>query len=134
MRTRVSPGLLVSPALCTAYHQGRQGYDDTVERIMRLQNPVTAKGSTIPVKQKQHRIKVIEPDDQAMLTAYFNQREDSNMVAAINLFKLSGIRPAELAGITVDGNRLIIVGAKKAIMAREVLTKFYSLMRLSHGI
>ena len=42
------------------------------------------------------------------------------MLAAILLFMRAGIRPAELATITAQGNRLTVIGAKKVMMANVV--------------
>lgn len=96
------------------YHQGMLGYDDAAKRIQGLRNPVTGKGSTAIVKSKQNRIKSINLADEVALIKYFEQRGDIGMIAAIRLVQLSGIRPAELAGITVDSNRLFVMGAKKS--------------------
>ncbi len=97
-----------------AHHQRTLGYDDAATRILALHNPVTAKGSTLSVKQKQTRVKSIAAEDETGLIDYFNVRNDKCMVAAIKLFKLTGIRPTELAGVTVDSNRLTVIGAKKS--------------------
>lgn len=96
------------------YHQKSLGYVESAERIMGLRNPVTAQGSNTPVKKKQNRVKSINPADQTALIDYFKEREDMKMFAAIILFSYTGIRPAELAGITVNGDKLHIVGAKKS--------------------
>jgi len=96
------------------YHQDMLGYTDAAQRIHGLRNPVTAKGSTTAVKPKQIRVKSINLADEVALMTYFKKRGDLSMIAAIRLFQLSGIRPAELAGITVDNDRLFVVGAKKS--------------------
>lgn len=97
-----------------AYHQKDQGYDEAAKRTLGLRNPVTAKGSKTPVKKKQNRVKTINSADENALITYFKEHGDMSMAAAIILFKYSGIRPAELAGVKVDGTKLTIEGAKKS--------------------
>lgn len=96
------------------YHQKNLGYVEAAERIMGLRNPVTVQGSNTPIKKKQNRVKSINPADQTALIDYFKARDDIRMVAAIILFSYTGIRPAELADITVNGDKVRIVGAKKS--------------------
>ncbi|NEX75068.1 site-specific integrase [Aeromonas rivipollensis] len=96
------------------YHQDFLGYGDASKRIHKVINLVTVKSSTVTVKPKQNRVKTISLADEVALIDYFKQRNDISMIAAIRIFQLSGIRPAELANITVESNKLIIVGAKKS--------------------
>ena len=97
-----------------AYHQNMLGYVVAAERIRRAKNPVTAHGSNLSKKSRQPRARAINQADEDALKSYFNQRGDISMVSAILIFKNAGIRPAELSGLRVDGNRLIVTGAKKS--------------------
>lgn len=97
-----------------AYHQNMLGYVDAAERIWRAKNPVTAHGSNLSKRSRQPRARAINQADEDALKSYFNQRGDISMVSAILIFKNAGIRPAELSGLRVDGNRLIVTGAKKS--------------------
>lgn len=90
------------------------GYVDAAERIRRAKNPVTAHGSNLSKRSRQPRARAINQADEDALKSYFNQRGDISMVSAILIFKNAGIRPAELSGLRVDGNRLIVTGAKKS--------------------
>ncbi|WP_270831014.1 site-specific integrase [Aeromonas sp. QDB03] len=108
------PGYWQRLRCALVYHQNTLGYVDAAERIRGTKNPVTAYGSKLSVKSRQPRVRSINPTDEAALILYFNQRGDISMVSTILIFKNTGIRPAELAGLRVDGNRLIVMGAKRS--------------------
>ncbi|WP_182310016.1 site-specific integrase [Aeromonas media] len=103
-----SPGYWRKLRCALVYHQKLLNFPDAAERIQALSRP------DIPVKAKQKRVKKVENDDLVELIQYFKARNDSAMFAAILLFMRAGIRPAELATITAQGNRLTVIGAKKS--------------------
>ncbi len=100
-----SPGYWRKLRRALVYHQKLLNFPDAAERIQALSRP------DIPVKAKQKRVKKVENDDLVALIQYFKARNDSAMLAAILLFMSAGIRPAELATITAQGNRLTVIGA-----------------------
>ncbi len=97
-----------------AYDQERQGFKAAADRLRSTKNPVTAPGSQVKPKEKQRRVRVVVPADESALLEHFRATGDREAYGAVVLAKLTGARPAEMPGIRVEGDKVIITGAKKS--------------------
>ncbi len=95
-----------------ALAQEAAGYPDAAALIRATRNPTTVPGSTAEVKPKQRRAKTISPADQERLRARLEERGDRAALAALEVVRLTGCRPAEIASVRVEGDRVRITGAK----------------------
>ncbi len=95
-----------------AYDQERRGYHEAAERIRQMKNPVREKG--LPIKPKQARVKTISEADEAKLLQGLVKADDAPVLAAYYIAKFSGIRPAEMWDLRIQGDRLVVTGAKKS--------------------
>lgn len=91
-----------------AYDQERQGYGKAVERIRDTKRPPGA----IPPRQR--RAKGASLEDTERLTSDLVERGDREAWAAVTLARYTGARPAEMPGIVVAGDQVIIEGVKKS--------------------
>lgn len=96
-----------------AFDQSEKGYKDAALRINGTKNPLTLDGGSDGVPAKQKRIKRIDPEDEAKLLKSFIDAGDRECYGAVMLAKLTGARPTEFKHIVVQGDRVIIKGAKK---------------------
>lgn len=98
-----------------AFDQQEKGYKDAAARINGTKNPLTRNGASgaeaVPAKQK--RIKRIDSNDEKKLLDSFIKSGDREAYGAVMVAKLTGARPVEFKNITVQGDRVIIEGAKK---------------------
>ncbi|MBX9794188.1 MAG: hypothetical protein K2Y02_07835 [Burkholderiaceae bacterium] len=98
-----------------AFDQSEKGYKDAALRINGTKNPLTRDGASgaeaVPAKQK--RIKRIDPKDEAKLLDGFIASGDREAYGAVILAKYTGARPVEFKNIVIQGDRVIIEGAKK---------------------
>ncbi len=95
-----------------ALAQEAAGYPDAAKLIRATKNPITAPGSTAEVKPKQRRAKAIAPADQERLRARLEERGDRAALAVLEVIRLTGCRPAEIASVRVEGDQVRITGAK----------------------
>ena len=93
-----------------AFDQERRGNKHAAEEINRTLNPVTAQG--LPRKRKQRRQQKMSDDSFKLITNALAERDLLVECGALLLIFLTGARPCELNGISIDGNRIHIVGAK----------------------
>lgn len=96
-----------------AFDQTEKGYKDAAQRINTTKNPLTLDGASDGVPGKQKRIKRIDPKDEAKLLDCFIKSEDRECYGAVMMAKLTGARPSEFKNIVIQGDRVIIAGAKK---------------------
>jgi len=98
-----------------AFDQGEKGYKAAALRINETKNPLTRNGASgaesVPAKQK--RIKRIDPKDEAKLLDSFIASGDREAYGAVIVAKYTGARPVEFKNIVIQGDRVVIEGAKK---------------------
>lgn len=97
-----------------AFDQSEKGYADAANRINTTKNPITREGSTESVKPKQVRIKRIDIEDENKLLTHFQDAGDQQSYCAVVVARFTGARPSEFASITVEGDQVTIIGAKKS--------------------
>lgn len=91
-----------------AWDQERQGFDKSAVRIRETQRPA----GTVPARQR--RAKGVSQEDTDKLTAHLRERDDWQAWAAVTLARWTGARPAEMPGVRVLGDQVMIEGAKKS--------------------
>jgi hypothetical protein len=97
-----------------AFDQRSKGYGAAADLINATKNPLTRNGPTNAVPARQSRTKRVTGADEAKLLGHFRDAGDLDSYAAIVVAKMTGARPAEFASMTVDGNTVTIIGAKKS--------------------
>ncbi len=97
-----------------AFDQRSKGYTQAADTINETKNPLTRNGASAGVPPKQPRAKKVEAKDEEKLLAHFRDAGDLKAYSAVVLAKLTGARPAEYGSITVEGNRVTVIGAKKS--------------------
>lgn len=90
-----------------------RGNPQVAERIRNLINPLTAPGSRLPRKAKPKHIRSVPFDDVSRLWRHLLGASCHDELAALVLAYYLGVRPCEMRTITVEGNRIHIVGGKK---------------------
>jgi len=102
------PGYWRKLKAAIAYDQERQGFDKSAQRVRETQRPA----GTVPARQR--RAKGVSPEDTEKLTVHLRERGDRQAWAAVTLARWTGARPAEMPGVRVAGDQVIIDGAKKS--------------------
>lgn len=97
-----------------AFDQAEKGYSEAAARIAATRNPATLPTSTTEPKAKQKRVRAVSVADERKLLEHFQEGGDRQSYAAVMLSRITGARPAEMAGIRVEGDRVTITGAKKS--------------------
>lgn len=97
-----------------AFDQREKGFSEAAERINGAVNPVTVEGSQLVVKPKQRRVKSVKEADEKQLKQYFMMVNDYESLAAVEMTRLTGARPAELRSIRVENGLVHIRGAKQS--------------------
>jgi len=95
-------------------HQEQAGYPKSAERIRKTLNPVTAdtkRRSEIPAKQK--RVRNPSSKDEQALLQRLQERGDFQVLAAMRLAGILGVRPAEMPQLRVEGDTVLVTGVKK---------------------
>jgi hypothetical protein len=93
-----------------AFDQEQRGHKHIAEEINQTLNPVTVLG--LPRKSKQRRQKKLSDDDFEQLAKALVERDLLVESGAVLLIFMTGARPCELSGISIDENRIHIPGAK----------------------
>lgn len=98
--------------------QVEAGFNKTAKILKRVHNPVTSSNSSSELKsqkkKKQRRKKHVEKEDHLKLKAYFEDKHDQAVLAAIEIGRILGCRPAEMLDLKMfDNNQIFITGAKK---------------------
>ncbi|HBO3046066.1 TPA: site-specific integrase [Pseudomonas aeruginosa] len=93
-----------------AFDQSCRGHQHIAEEINRTLNPVSV--LDLPRKSKQPRRRRITDEDFATWVKALAERDLTVESAALLLIKMTGARPCELVNITVEGNKIKILGAK----------------------
>lgn len=96
------------------FDQRENGYESSAERLSATKNPATMPTSGVEVKAKQKRIRAVSANDESKLLAHLQAAGDRHAYGAVMLAKITGARPAEMQKIRVDGQQIIIEGAKKS--------------------
>jgi len=92
------------------------GRHKAADAISKLTNPVTIKNSPLNSlkKPKQKRVKRVTTSEHHKLMAHFNSKCDPQMLGALEILRILGCRPAELANLTLLGDQTVHVeGVKK---------------------
>lgn len=97
-----------------AFDQAQKGYQDAAVRLSATKNPVTMPGSGLTPKTKQRRAQAVSVADERKLLGHLQTVEDRQAYGAVMVARITGARPAEMQRIRVDGQRVIIEGAKKS--------------------
>lgn len=95
-----------------AFDQSCRGHQHIAEEINRTLNPVSV--LDLPRKPKQRRRRRITDEGFATWVKALAERDLTVESAALLLIKMTGARPCELANITVEGNKITILGAKQS--------------------
>jgi integrase len=93
-----------------AFDQEQRGHKHIAEEINRTLNPVTVLG--LSRKCKQRRQQKISVDSFKRLVIALAERDLLVESGALLLIFMTGARPCELSGISIDENRIHIPGAK----------------------
>jgi|AutmiccommuBRH23_1029490.scaffolds.fasta_scaffold23399_3 hypothetical protein len=93
-----------------AFDQKRRGNFWAAQEINRTLNPVTVLG--LPRKQKQQRPQKLSTADFEAWLRYLAERDMPVEAGALMVISLTGARPCELNGISIDGRRIHVSGAK----------------------
>lgn len=97
-----------------AFDQAEKGFQDASAKVAAARNPTTLPSSTTEPKAKQKRVRAVSVADERKLLEHFQEGGDRQSYAAVMLSRITGARPAEMAGIRVEGDRVTITGAKKS--------------------
>lgn len=93
------------------------GFKKYADLIAKLKHPATdelkPKADRPPVKKKIPKVKHVRANDELTLLKYFEKNKNIECMAAINIVRELGVRPAEIKGIMVVGDVFYITGAKK---------------------
>ncbi len=102
--------------LALIHHQDASGFPDAVAELKKLKNPITKDGDYSKVKPKERRIKSVAEADEIKLMEYLEARGDWQTLAALYIVTVTGCRPAELAGVSINSSdaTTVIAGAKKS--------------------
>lgn len=102
--------------LALIHQQDAAGFPDSVAALKVLKNPITKDGDYSAVKPKSRRIKSVSEADEINLMAYLEARGDTQTLAALYIVTVTGCRPAELAGVSLNraDATIVIAGAKKS--------------------
>jgi len=104
---------------CALVTQQREaGFIKAAEVIKATCNPVTAVYTPAELKsqkkKKQKRRKHVEKEEHFQLKAYFENKMDHAVLAAIEIARILGCRPAEMLDLKMlDNDQIFIMGAKK---------------------
>jgi len=93
-----------------AFDQQRRGSFRTAQEINRTLNPVTV--LDLPRKKKQSRPQKLSNADFESWLRCLAERDMPVEAGALMVISLIGVRPCELGGISIDGQRIHISGAK----------------------
>jgi len=117
-----------APDYCPAYWrrlrralvvlQVEAGFNKTAKILKRVRNPITLADAPSELKskkkKKQKRRKHVEKEEHFQLKAYFENKMDHAVLAAIEIARILGCRPAEMLNLKMfDNNQIFITGAKK---------------------
>lgn len=95
------------------YDQASKCYYDAADRLKATKNPVTT--AKEPTKQKQRRVKSVKQPDLDKLVAEVRRTDDAGLIAALDIARILGCRPAEMLGIRhLQGQQVHITGVKKS--------------------
>jgi integrase len=98
--------------------QRHKGYEKAADRIKEAKNPLTVANAPImiklKIKKKEHRVKSVKDADHQNIIAHFEKNNDIAVVSALKLARLTGCRPAEMSGIEILADSIVIKGAKKS--------------------
>lgn len=97
-----------------AFDQAEKGFQDASAKVAAARNPTTLPSSTTEPKPKQRRVRAVDQGDERKLLEHFQEVGDRQSYGAVMLARITGARPAEMAGIRVEGDRVTIAGAKKS--------------------
>lgn len=101
-----------------AVQQEEAGYKTNADLIRKVVNPITQdKTDLSKIKPKQRRIKSISDADEKKLTDHLiasNGLGDKQLLAAIAVISITGVRPAELQGMQIIGDEVVVTGAKQS--------------------
>lgn len=98
-----------------AYQQEQGGYQKAADRIRGIKNPATKQGAEKKPKPRPVRQKSFDENDEKRLTEYLTkQRPDREVLAAMMVVKLTGVRPAEIPNLSINGCTVTVIGAKKS--------------------
>ena len=119
--TETTPGYWRRLRRAVVVDQRAQGYEKAAKRLEGLKNPATKKGSRLQPGAKRLKAKSVSDADTAKVLAYLGERGDSLSMAVIQLVRLTGARPAEIASMQIngDGSAVRIFGAKKSEQAQR---------------
>lgn len=95
-----------------AYDQESKGYGEAAERIRAVENLAKKQGLKLPAKQK--RVTAISQKDEDKLLEHLHQSSDPEVTSAVLLAKYLGVRPSEMVGVRIEGEKVVIRGAKKS--------------------
>lgn len=91
-----------------------RGYAEAAKSVLATVNPVTAPDSTVKRKPKRARAKSFSDEDLAALANHLHASGYDEAWAAVTLVRFTGVRPAEMQAMQVNGNVVLIFGAKKS--------------------
>jgi integrase len=95
-----------------AYDQQAKGHGEAADRIRSVQNLAQKRGLKLPPKQK--RVTSVAEKDEEKLLNYLGPSQDAETTAAVLMAKYLGVRPSEMMGIRIEGEKVVIQGAKKS--------------------
>lgn len=102
------PGYWKKLRAAIAYDQERQGFEKAATRVRETQRPPGA----VPARQR--RAKGVSLEDTQTLSSHLQERGDRQAWAALTVARWTGARPAEMPGVRMAGDQVIIEGAKKS--------------------
>ena len=98
--------------------QRDKGFEKSADRIKNTKNPLTVANAPVMIKrkipQKQRRVKSVRDTDHQNIVAHFEKNDDMAVVSALKIAKMTGCRPAEMSGIEILADSIVIKGAKKS--------------------
>ncbi|RKZ95621.1 MAG: hypothetical protein DRQ40_03180 [Gammaproteobacteria bacterium] len=114
---------------CALVTQQREaGYSETAGVLETTVNPLTDKKAPdelkAQIKTKQKRRKQVTRNEHFQLKAFFKDKMDYSALAAIEIARILGCRPAEMLDLKMlDNNQVFITGAKKTVQGNRGLDR-----------
>lgn len=102
------PGYWKKLRAAIVYDQERQGFEKAAERVKATKRP----DGTVPPRQR--RAKGVSLEDTQTLSSHLLERGDRQAWAALTVARWTGARPAEMPGVRMAGDQVMIEGVKKS--------------------